>query len=250
MGEEELSLRLVRALRDLEGHIKLLMEEGMTHFEPPEDLPESSLSKENNISLETTSVSQRVDDRAQLLDQLKSEVLSCTKCEISRLRKNVVFGEGPLDAPVMFVGEAPGEEEDIQGRPFVGKAGKLLEMAINSLGWARDNVYIANILKCRPPGNRNPLPEEISNCFPFLKRQIEIIKPKIICTLGGYSTSTLLGTKTPISKLRGRLHSYSGSEMGLFPTFHPAFILRNPSMKREFFEDLKKVKDMVEKGKI
>ncbi len=235
MGKKELSKEKVKVLKDLEEHVKILMEEGLYGLPYKKEKPES---------LEKAPVKSTKPDKHKLLEKLKKEVENCRKCEISKFRTNIVFGEGSPDTPVMFVGEAPGEEEDLQGRPFVGKAGKLLEMALNSLGWDRSKVYIANILKCRPPKNRNPLPHEIENCLPYLKKQIEIIKPRIICTLGSYSTLTLLGRKDSISKLRGKLHDYMNIK--IFPTFHPAFILRNPSMKRTFFEDLKRLKEMVE----
>ena len=139
----------------------------------------------------------------------------------------------------MFVGEGPGFEENRMGKPFVGAAGQLLTNIIDAIGLDRESVYICNIIKCRPPGNRNPLPDEINACFPFLERQLKVIKPDIICALGTFAAQTLLNSKTPISKLRGRFHDYKG--MKLMPTYHPAYLLRNPDKKRDVWEDMKKV---------
>lgn len=173
------------------------------------------------------------------LDSLKSEVSSCRKCPLSKTRKNVVFGAGSEKARLMFVGEAPGQDEDIQGLPFVGRAGQLLTKIIEAMGMKREDVYIANILKCRPPENRPPAPDEILACRDNLKRQIGMIKPKVICTLGKFASQTLLNTETPISALRGKFGSYDGIKV--MPTFHPAYLLRNPGDKRLVWEDMKKV---------
>jgi len=154
-----------------------------------------------------------------------------------------VFGVGNPDADLMFVGEAPGADEDVQGIPFVGRAGQLLTKIIEAIGLTRDDVYIANIIKCRPPQNRNPEPDEVATCEPFLFRQVDIIKPKIIVALGKYAAQTLLRTETPISRLRGRQFDYRGAK--LIPTFHPAYLLRNPSSKREVWEDMKLVKKLL-----
>lgn len=173
------------------------------------------------------------------LKELKETVLSCKRCPLYKDKTNYVFGEGPSRAFLMFVGEAPGAEEDKQGRPFVGRAGQLLTKIIESIGLQRKDVFIANILKCRPPGNRPPLPTEIAACSPYLIRQIELIKPKVICALGKFSAQTLLNTDVPISKLRGRFFSYQGIK--LMPTYHPAYLLRNPNDKRCVWEDMKMV---------
>jgi len=153
-------------------------------------------------------------------------------------RKQIVFGVGSDSAEVMFVGEAPGADEDIQGEPFVGRAGQLLTKMIEAMGFKRSEVYIANVLKCRPPNNRNPEPDEIEQCQPFLFRQIASIQPKVIIALGAFAARTLLETNDPISRLRGRVYSYRGAK--LIPTFHPSFLLRSPGYKREAWEDLKK----------
>lgn len=154
-------------------------------------------------------------------------------------RKNLVFGVGSSSARVLFVGEAPGRDEDLQGEPFVGEAGQLLTKMIRAMGYERQEVYICNVLKCRPPENRNPSPEEITECSPFLLRQVRSIAPKAIVALGTFASQTLLETREPISRLRGRFHDYHGTP--LMPTFHPAFLLRSPEKKREVWEDLQKV---------
>lgn len=174
------------------------------------------------------------------LESLKKEVMGCTNCDLSATRLNVVFGSGNPNAGLMFVGEAPGEEEDIQGLPFVGRAGQLLTKIIEAMGLKRSDVYIANILKCRPPNNRMPLPTEILACEENVRRQVEIIKPRVICTLGKFASQTLLKTQVPISALRGKFQEYNGIKV--MPTFHPAYLLRNPGDKRLVWEDMKKVK--------
>lgn len=173
------------------------------------------------------------------LGTLKTEVSICEKCGLSRTRKNVVFGAGNDKAKLVFVGEAPGEDEDIQGLPFVGRAGQLLTKIIEAMGLSRKDVYIANILKCRPPDNRPPAPEEILACRDNLRRQIDMIKPRVICTLGKFASQTLLNTETPISALRGKFGTYNGIKV--MPTFHPAYLLRNPGEKKFVWEDMKKV---------
>jgi DNA polymerase len=173
------------------------------------------------------------------LEALKKEVLQCARCDLSRTRSNVVFGSGNAKAALMFVGEAPGRDEDIQGQPFVGRAGQLLTKIIEAMGLKREDVYIANILKCRPPENRAPLPEEILACWENIARQIEIIKPTVICTLGKFASQTLLRTETPISALRGNFHEYNGIKV--MPTFHPAYLLRNPGEKKPVWDDMQKI---------
>ena len=175
------------------------------------------------------------------LAQLREKVENCEKCsELCSTRNRVVFGSGDEGAKLVFVGEAPGYNEDQQGLPFVGRAGDLLEKILNAIGMSRDDVYITNILKCRPPENRNPLPQEIVNCEPYLLAQLDLIKPNLICALGTYAAQTLLKNKTPISKMRGRFHLYHN--ILLMPTYHPAFLLRNPSSKKDVWEDMKLIK--------
>ncbi|NPV03250.1 MAG: uracil-DNA glycosylase [Syntrophaceae bacterium] len=176
---------------------------------------------------------------ASSLDGVRRELGDCARCPLHRSRKNLVFGEGSARARLVFVGEAPGEEEDRQGRPFVGRAGQLLTKIINAMGLAREEVYICNILKCRPPGNRNPKEDEIAACEPFLVKQIEAIDPEIICALGTFAAKTLLRTEAPISAIRGRFHDYHGRR--LMPTYHPAYLLRNPDAKKLVWEDVQKI---------
>ncbi len=177
------------------------------------------------------------------LNNLESIVQSCHLCQLSKTRKNVVFGEGDINADIMFIGEGPGANEDETGKPFVGRAGELLTKIIeNVLKIKREQVYIANIVKCRPPNNRVPAPEEVESCLPYLVKQISLVKPKIIITLGATAYNNLTNDKTPISKIRGEVLPFG--EAKLIPTFHPSFLLRNPSAKKYVFVDMKKVKRM------
>jgi DNA polymerase len=179
------------------------------------------------------------------LAAVREDIGDCTRCKLHRLgRKQIVFGVGNPNADLMFVGEAPGGDEDIQGIPFVGRAGQLLTKIIEAIGLTRDDVYIANVIKCRPPQNRNPEPDEVETCEPFLFRQIDIIKPTVIVALGTFAARTLLRTLDPISRLRGRVYDYRGAK--LIPTFHPAYLLRNPASKREVWEDMKLAKRLLE----
>jgi len=180
------------------------------------------------------------DKRRSSLDMLELAALGCVKCRLHETRTNVVFGEGNPHARLLFVGEAPGGEEDVQGRPFVGRAGQLLTRIIESIGLTREEVYIGNILKCRPPGNRNPFADEIACCLPYLVSQIEIIRPRIICALGAFAAQTLLGTSDGIKKLRGTFYDFRGVK--LMPTFHPAACLRNPDTKKYVWEDMKRIR--------
>jgi DNA polymerase len=176
-------------------------------------------------------------------EQLKNvcqKMANCQLCQLAKTRHNLVFGDGNPHAQIVFVGEAPGADEDEQGLPFVGRAGQLLtDIIVKGMKLERKDVYICNILKCRPPGNRNPLPDEISMCEPFLKKQLQIISPKIICALGTFAAQTLLKTDIPISALRGRVHSYEGIK--LMPTYHPAYLLRNPAAKKSVWEDVQMI---------
>ena len=202
--------------------------------------------------LEEKSASRLIDyprghDRAEAmkskqgaLEDIKCEALANECCQLCRTRTNLVFGSGSHDAKLVFVGEAPGREEDIQGLPFVGRAGQLLTKIIESIGLTRNDVYICNILKCRPPDNRNPFPTEIAACEGYLIRQLEVIDPVIICPLGKFAAQTLLRSEETISRLRGRSFDYHGIK--LIPTFHPAYLLRNPGEKRLVWEDMKKIK--------
>lgn len=174
------------------------------------------------------------------LEEIRSEIGDCTRCGLHEGRTKLVFGAGSPTAELMFIGEGPGRDEDLQGIPFVGRAGKLLTRMIEGgLKKTREDVYIANIVKCRPPSNRNPLPDEAETCKQFLIEQIKVIKPRVICLLGAVATQNLLDTKTGISKLRGRWHEYMGIKV--MPTFHPAALLRNPANKRPVWEDLQAI---------
>ena len=178
-------------------------------------------------------------DKAAALKALQEKYAECTLCPLSVTRTQVVFGSGNPAAQLLFVGEAPGFDEDKQGLPFVGAAGQLLTKIIEAMKLKRENVYIANCLKCRPPNNRSPLPTEIVTCNPILTRQIEIIQPKIICALGKFAAQTLLRSEEPISRLRGRFFDLNGVRM--MPTFHPTYLLRNPADKKLVWEDMQKI---------
>ncbi len=173
------------------------------------------------------------------LDSIAQDLVGCQRCKLSKTRTHIVVGEGNPNAELIFVGEGPGEQEDLQGRPFVGRAGQLLDKMIQAIGLQRESVYICNVVKCRPPENRNPEPDEIASCGPFLLRQVGVIQPKIVVTLGKFATQTLLQTEERITSLRGNFFDYQGAK--LIPTYHPAYLLRNPPAKREAWEDLKKV---------
>jgi len=181
---------------------------------------------------------------ATTLAAIRADIGDCTRCKLHTLgRTQIVFGVGNPSADLMFVGEAPGADEDLQGVPFVGRAGQLLTKIIEAIGLTRDDVYIANVIKCRPPQNRNPEPDEVATCEPFLFRQIDVIHPKVIVALGKFAAQAVLRTDDPISRLRGRVFEYRGAK--LIPTFHPAYLLRNPSAKREVWEDMKLVRKLL-----
>jgi uracil-DNA glycosylase family 4 len=170
---------------------------------------------------------------------IRADLSECRRCPLWETRTHVVLGEGDVSARLVFIGEGPGYEEDKQGRPFVGAAGRLLTKIIQAMNLQRENVYICNIVKCRPPGNRNPKPAEIEACKPFLERQLKVIRPEIICALGTFAAQTLLKTETPISRLRGNFFDWMG--IRVLPTYHPAYLLRNPEKKRDVWEDMKKL---------
>jgi DNA polymerase len=171
------------------------------------------------------------------LAEVREELGECTRCKLHRHRTQIVFGVGNPRAGLVFVGEAPGADEDAQGEPFVGRAGQLLTKIIQAMGMQREDVYICNIIKCRPPNNRTPESEEILACQPFLVKQLQAIRPRFICALGGPAAQTLLRTKEPISRLRGKFYDFHG--IPLLPTYHPAFLLRNPYEKKTVWEDMK-----------
>ncbi|MDO9585862.1 MAG: uracil-DNA glycosylase [Syntrophales bacterium] len=186
--------------------------------------------------------------RSLNLEDVRSELGDCRRCSLCSLRTNLVFGEGNPRAELVFVGEAPGGDEDREGRPFVGRAGQLLTKIINAMSLKREDVYICNILKCRPPGNRSPEPAEIAACEPFLIRQLQAIAPRVICALGAFAAKTLLKKEdVPITALRGRFHTYEGIKV--MPTFHPAYLLRNPAAKKPVWEDIQMImKELAKNG--
>lgn len=183
----------------------------------------------------------RLED-AGTLEEVREFLGDCKRCRLHQGRTRIVFGQGNPRARLMFVGEGPGAEEDKQGLAFVGKAGQLLTRIISAIGLSREDVYIANIVKCRPPGNRDPQTDEIQTCLPFLEQQIRVIRPSILCALGAPAAKTLLNTSAPISKLRGRFYDLEGVQV--MPTYHPAYLLRNPSEKKPVWEDMQKIQKL------
>lgn len=217
-------------LRDLLEHARYLSE--LTSIGPPRAAAVAA-SANARVSAEPS-----VSDES--LESIRGFIGECTRCKLSKGRKNIVFGQGNPKAALMFVGEAPGADEDEQGLAFVGRAGQLLTKIIEAMGLTRDDVFIANVIKCRPPQNRNPEPDEITACQPFLERQIESIRPRVLVGLGKFGGQWLLKTAEPISRIRGRLGDYKGIKV--MPTYHPAFLLRNPAAKKEVWEDMKAVR--------
>jgi len=183
---------------------------------------------------------------AMALQAVRDELGACERCRLAGGRTTLVFGVGSPAARVVFVGEGPGEEEDRRGEPFVGRAGQLLDRMLRAIGLDRGRVYIANVVKCRPPGNRAPNPDEVATCLPFLWRQLEALRPGVVCALGASAAKALLDTDAPISRLRGKPRQARG--LTVLPTFHPAYLLRNPAAKRQAWEDLKRLKTMLDEG--
>jgi DNA polymerase len=210
-------------------------------------LRQVSLSRPALAALETFSAGagETSRDAAAALRELAPAVRSCAKCHLARTRKNVVLGEGNPYAKLMFIGEAPGADEDEQGLPFVGRAGQLLTKIIEAINLKRSDVYICNILKCRPPENRTPSSDEVECCIPFLREQLQAIRPKIICALGNVAAQTLLQTKSPMNRLRGKFHKFGDAI--LMPTYHPAALLRNPDYKKPTWEDVQMIQRELEK---
>jgi len=221
---------ILDTLDHVKATLEFLAETGVTGF----DCSQQSLERMERWAQWPVSTQE-----VESLEDIRSDLGDCRRCGLSKTRTHIVFGEGNPHARLVFVGEGPGYDEDMQGRPFVGAAGKLLTKIIQAMGLQREDVYICNIIECRPPKNRNPMPEEIETCFPFLERQITAIQPEVICALGKFAAQTLLNTQAPISRLRGRFHDYQG--IPLMPTFHPAYLLRNPESKRATWEDIQQV---------
>lgn len=225
---------------DVREYIRFLSELGITEV-PAQLVPQGNGTVDAGGPSQPDDSGTSSQDVHQHLATMEQQVATCTRCPLSEGRTRTVFGEGDVETDLMFIGEGPGYDEDQQGRPFVGKAGQLLEKIINAIGLAREDVYITNIVKCRPPRNRDPLPEEVSACWPYITEQIRQIKPKVIVTLGRHSSQTILGTGDPISRLRGRFSKLDG--IPVMPTYHPAYLLRNPAGKRDVWEDVQKVRD-------
>jgi uracil-DNA glycosylase family 4 len=255
-----------QALQSLKAYLQELLETGVdglpllsaaeaerihksSTMEYPEQEEEPLCGIVADVSMEISAnvnsdVDRNVGGQTEALADIRSELDACIRCSLGASRTNLVFGTGNQKARLVFVGEAPGRDEDLQGIPFVGKAGELLTNMIVRMGMSRDDVYICNVLKCRPPNNRNPLPSEIDRCQPYLLRQLRVIGPEVIVALGTFAAQTLLATKEPISKLRGRFHEYHG--IPLMPTFHPSFLLRNgPDLRWVVWEDMMKVLELL-----
>ena len=222
-SQQQLRTKLLSAVKALKSHVKDI------------DKYAAGVSLKK-VELLPSNIKITVPNSKPDLSAIRADMADCQLCALGKTRKNLVFGDGNPQAKIVFVGEAPGADEDEQGMPFVGRAGQLLTKIIEAMGLSRQEVYICNILKCRPPQNRNPLPEEIAACEPFLKQQLKIISPQIICALGTFAAKTLLKTDAPISVLRGRFHYYEGIK--LMPTYHPAYLLRNPAAKKTVWEDV------------
>ena len=209
---------------DLLRELELLREFGFTHLDIPQTVHHRG---------------DEGDGDTDLLGELRTIALACEKCRLAKTRTQVVYGVGNPNADLMFIGEAPGRDEDLQGEPFVGRAGQLLTDIIKAMKLSRDDVYIANVIKCRPPENRNPEPDELDACRPYIRQQVEIIQPRVIVTLGRFALQSLTEKGYAISSTRGQWLDYNGVKV--MPTYHPAYLLRNPAAKKEVWADMKKV---------
>jgi len=209
------------------------------------DLVQLKAHLERQRELKNAGILVEKHDPKKALTAILQDLGDCRRCSLSQTRNHLVFGQGSPEAELMFVGEAPGRDEDMQGVPFVGRAGQLLTKIIAAMGKTREQIYIANILKCRPPENRNPNPDEIRVCSPFLKRQIAAIRPKVVCALGTFAAQTMLNTDTSIGKLRGRPHPLDETCV-LIPTYHPAYLLRSPGKKREVWDDMQMIMKLLD----
>jgi uracil-DNA glycosylase len=228
---------------ELIGHLRVYLEElresGVDALPLAEERPTSARSETGEAACIAGA------DR-ETLAEIRAELGDCCRCELGGSRKNLVFGVGNPHARIVFVGEAPGRDEDLQGEPFVGEAGQLLTKIIQAMGFERSEVYICNVLKCRPPGNRDPLPSEVEACGSFMLRQVMAINPEVIVALGKFASQTLLQSKEIISRLRGKFHDYHG--IPLMPTFHTSALLRDPAKKREVWEDMQQVMKLLGKA--
>ena len=244
MSEQGDGAELAKLVTSLSRHLQRRQRIGV-RFVPQDDLPETGSVMANNENLLSGTAGDLFSDsatafQAKSLEELRAAIGDCRRCKLWPGRTHLVFGVGNPNAKLMFIGEGPGRDEDLQGGPFVRRAGQLLtDIITKGMGFRREDVYIANVVKCRPPENRNPEPDEVASCEPFLKKQIDLVRPEIIVALGKFAVQTLLQTKAPITKLRGNWHSYHGIK--LMPTFHPAYLLRNPADKKLVWQDIKKV---------
>jgi DNA polymerase len=214
---------------DLHAELALLRELGYTHLDLQSGRQQAAAIQGGS----------ELPHSGETLDDLARIALACTKCKLARTRTQVVYGVGSPNADLMFIGEAPGRDEDLQGEPFVGRAGQLLTDIIKAMKLTRDDVYITNVVKCRPPDNRNPEPDELESCRPYIRRQIALIKPRVIVTLGKIALQSLLERSYSITAARGNWLEYDGIKV--MPTFHPAYLLRTPAAKKEVWQDMKKV---------
>jgi uracil-DNA glycosylase len=236
---------------DLAGHLRLYSQFGVEGLsrEPawrlrPADPQVDRPGQPAESAEEVVAPGEAAGEPAETLEFVREDLGDCTRCKLHRLgRRQIVFGVGNPRAELMFIGEAPGHDEDIQGIPFVGRAGQLLTKIIEAIDLRREDVYIANVIKCRPPENRNPEPDEVASCEPFLFRQVQVIKPRVIVALGTFAAQALLRTSDPISRLRGHVFRYGDAR--LIPTFHPAYLLRSPERKRDVWDDMKKVRALL-----
>jgi DNA polymerase len=229
---EDKYLQMLEAFALAKKYIKQQMELGVDELQLPSDLKFEYRKKSSKINL---------------LEEFHQKIKDCQKCQLHKSRTNFVFGVGSSKAEIMFIGEAPGRDEDLQGEPFVGRAGQLLNKILAAIKFKREEVYIANILKCRPPENRDPLPEEIEKCEHYLIEQIKLIQPKLICALGRISAQALLKTNTPLNRLRGEFHDYQGIKF--LVTYHPAALLRYPQFKKDTWEDVQFLRSEYDKMK-
>ena len=230
--------------RELYGSKRLLSvdlkEQPGESYTPVKKAPDLPVKESPDTSKSEPAREKSVMNSDHPLVKFYHDIRQCQKCALGQSRTHFVFGTGNPDADLMFVGEAPGRDEDLQGKPFVGRAGQLLTVMLQAIDLKRENVFIANVLKCRPPNNRDPLPEEIEKCEPYLIKQIELIKPKLIVALGRFASASLLRTKVALATLREDIHDYNG--VPLIVTYHPAALLRNPQIKADAWEDLKKIR--------
>jgi DNA polymerase len=225
--------------RQVAGHLRFFQELGVTGINRDARWRERRCETVVSVAPADIPAASPQPLRIFSLQEIREDIGDCTRCKLHTLgRSQIVFGVGNPRAELMFVGEAPGADEDVQGVPFVGRAGQLLTKMIEAMGFAREDVYIANVIKCRPPENRNPEPDEVLSCEPFLFQQIESIRPQVIVALGAFAAKALLKSEQPISKLRGQVHDYHGAK--LIPTFHPSYLLRSPGQKKYAWDDLKR----------